>query len=104
MISCCCGLSSVLYHGWEGKCSELLATSSYSKIRGLIKEMMMMVMMMTSESKKLSPAKNYKKPPMSKNKLPFIMFKTLALSSVSVRLFCYIQGIKPEKKTATIKA
>ena len=30
----CCGLSSVVYHGWEGKCSEILATPSYSKIRG----------------------------------------------------------------------
>ena len=27
----CCGLSSVVYHGWEGKCSEILATQSYSK-------------------------------------------------------------------------
>ena len=27
----CCGLSSVMYHGWEGKCSEKLATPSYSK-------------------------------------------------------------------------
>ena len=27
----CCGLSSVTYHGWEGKCSEKLATPSYSK-------------------------------------------------------------------------
>ena len=27
----CCGLSSVMYHGWEGKCSEILATPSYSK-------------------------------------------------------------------------
>ena len=27
----CCGLSSVVYHGWEGKCSEILATPSYSK-------------------------------------------------------------------------
>ena len=26
-----CGLSSVMYHGWEGKCSEKLATPSYSK-------------------------------------------------------------------------
>ena len=26
----CCGLSSVVYHGWEGKCSEILATPSYS--------------------------------------------------------------------------
>ena len=30
----CCGLCSVVYHGWEGKCSEILATPSYSKIRG----------------------------------------------------------------------
>ena len=30
----CTGLSSVVYHGWEGKCSEILATPSYSKIRG----------------------------------------------------------------------
>ena len=29
--SWCCGLSSVVYHGWEGKCSEILATPSYSK-------------------------------------------------------------------------
>ena len=27
----CCGLSSVVYHRWEGKCSEILATPSYSK-------------------------------------------------------------------------
>ena len=27
----CCGLSCVVYHGWEGKCSEILATPSYSK-------------------------------------------------------------------------
>ena len=27
----CCGLSSMVYHGWEGKCSEILATPSYSK-------------------------------------------------------------------------
>ena len=28
----CCGLSSVVYHGWEGKCVEIIATPSYSKI------------------------------------------------------------------------
>ena len=33
----CCGRSSVVYHVWEGKWAEILATSSYSKIRGEIK-------------------------------------------------------------------
>jgi len=27
----CCGLSSVVYHSWEGKCSETLAIPRYSK-------------------------------------------------------------------------
>ena len=27
----CCGLSSVLFNSWEGKCSEILAIPSYSK-------------------------------------------------------------------------
>ena len=30
-ISRCCGLSSVIYDCWEGKCSEILATPSYLK-------------------------------------------------------------------------
>ena len=37
-------LSSVVYHGWECKCSKVLATSSYSKI-SVNKDMMMVVMM-----------------------------------------------------------
>ena len=36
-----CGLSSVVYHGWEGKCAEILATPSYSKET----KVMMMLMM-----------------------------------------------------------
>ena len=34
--SWCCGLSSVVWYNCEGKCSAILATPSYSKIRGQI--------------------------------------------------------------------
>ena len=50
----CCGLSSVAYHGWGGKCSEILAIPCYSKSPRVNKDMwydMMMAFALISTAK-----------------------------------------------------